>query len=90
MKDLLTVEDNNPAKVLKAHYELLMAEQDPERLAADVVDLMKGSQISAKNLAKQVGRVQAIRDNLDRLRFFVSNFILAAGGDPVLNVGPRF
>ena len=84
-RDLTTVEGNNPAKVLQANYTALMAEQDRDVLAAKVTDLLKGSQISPKNLAKATSTVRSI-SSLEKLQFYVSNYILAGSGMATVKV----
>ena len=60
-----------------------MAEQDRDVLAAKVTDLLKGSQISAKNLAKAVRTVQTV-SSLEKLQAYVTYYILSGSGIPTI------
>lgn len=88
VRDLTTVNDRNPTKVLAEHFDVLMAEDDPQRLAQDIIELVRDhSQISEKNLQTHINRVIAIGMDLDRLRQYVANYILAGCGLAVIKVG---
>lgn len=85
-RDLSKVEHANPTKVIEQHYEELMAEDDPEKLARDVIELVeKHGGVSAKNFARFKVTVAKEKGNLVRLKTYITNFVLAGCGLGVLD-----
>ncbi len=78
----------NPAGRIKARYAELMAINDHETLQAEALALVEGGGISPKNKDKFVVAVRTER-SLQRLQFYLTNFVLAASGHVVLRTGPR-
>lgn len=89
MADFSKVDGINPTKTITSHYAELMAEMDPAKLAADVLELVtKHGGIAPKNLMKVKVALRDNAGNLDRLRSYVTNFMLAGMGMGV-NAGSR-
>lgn len=84
--ELSTRNDANPAALIRQEYSSLMTLSNADALREAVTEIVKRSSISEKNFKKFEGIVG--RCDLDGLRMYLTNFILAADGDRVL--GTRF
>lgn len=86
--DLSTVANMNPTKTIEEHYALLMAETDVVALAKDVIELVdvKGG-ISESNKKKFKMNVAKESTNLDRLKYYITNFLLSGCGLSVIKTG---
>lgn len=78
-RDLSLQDDGNPTRKLQEAYASLMAEPDADALRVKVLALVKESKISAKNLQKFDHTVRGI-STLEKLQFYVTNYILAGSG----------
>jgi hypothetical protein len=76
----------NPANAIVQNYQTLMSIDDVAELKAKALELLGRGGISPKNAAKFRG-VVAREDNVGRLRQYFTNFVLAADGHKVLQVG---
>ncbi len=83
----LTNDPTNPSYTLKELYALLMGESDPHQLATDAIALVKpfvGKGLSNNNWRKYQLVVQQNQDNLEKLRQYITNYILASAGLAVI------
>lgn len=79
--DLTKTETDNPSKAIERHYQELMAETDPRQLAADALDLaLKAGNISEKNLRRFRLTLHQLGDDLAKLQYYITNFMLAGAG----------
>jgi hypothetical protein len=76
MKALL---GNNPATRIESKYAVLMGIDNLETLKVEALSILDQGGISPKNAAK-FRKVVTSEEKLDRLRFYLTNFLLAAGG----------
>lgn len=85
MRDL-SAQPGNPAFSFRAHYQELMTINDAEELAAKALTLLEqhqGAGLSKAN-ANKARRVLLLERNVDRLKMYLTNYILAADGHKVL------
>lgn len=73
----------NPAHAIREQYQKLMGITDPNTLKEKALELVGKGGISPKNAAK-FKNVLAKEDNLNRLRGYLTNFVLAADGLAVI------
>ncbi len=80
---LSTRNDNNPAANLRKEYSRLMLIADLNAVREEAKKVVLASSISDKHRKKFLMVVAKISD-LDSMRSYLTNFILAADGDRVL------
>jgi ERCC4-type nuclease len=74
-----TLLGNNPATRIESNYTALMSIEDLETLKAEALALVEKGGISTKNAAK-FRQIVKTEQKLDRLRAYLTNFLLAACG----------
>ncbi len=79
----LTSQAGNPASRIQATYQDLMAVADIDTLKVKALDLIGQGGVSAKNAAK-FKQVVVGEQRIDRLRSYLTNYMLAGAG---LSVG---
>jgi len=80
----ITNDDRNPAGAIKARYDELMAITDAEELSNEAFRTVAGTAFSKRNRASFNRTMQSLEGQLDNLRFYLTNFVLKAGGDGVI------
>lgn len=84
----VTLIAGNPASRIREQYSHLMSIGCPNELKSEALRIVAAGGISEKNAAK-FRTVVAKETRLPRLQQYLTNFMLSAGGDGVLDVGPK-
>jgi len=80
----ITNDDQNPAGALKARYTELMEITDAHELSNEVFRTVANTHFSQKNRSMFDQTMEKIEGDLVKIQFYISNFVLKAGGNGVI------